>query len=150
MNYRGLSELADFDHITGVILAVSGTSPGPASGITYRIGVNWRGTSFEVDGQSPSEERWPDTVGGEPFHVRAVNVGRIVHGDVDTNTRRVYWWFRELPDLGPCADTPGGGSGAFLRTDRDGRPIVIPPPPPPSGAAGSVQSAPDGGGEGIG
>ena len=141
--------MSDYEPITGVILEAFGVSPGPASGITYRIGVNWRGTSFVAESQTPSEERWPDSVGGEPFHVRAVNVGRIVRGDLDVNTRRAYWWFRELPDLGPCDDEGGNGANLLPVLGPDGRPLIVPPPPPVPGTITGMDSAPDPGGEGA-
>jgi hypothetical protein len=126
--------------IKGRIIAIAGTNPGPASGITYTIGVIWRGGAFTVDGQRPSSVRWPDSIGGEPAHVRAYPVGALVPGDYDVDKSEVYWWFSEWPDAGTCSQAIGGGNQL--------PPGVVPPPPPPppapfipSGSVSAVASA---------
>lgn len=134
---------SSLQRIFGRIVSVQGTNPGPASGITYTISVNWNGGTFNVDGQYPSHVRWPDSIGGEPAHVRAYPVGAIVPGDFDEPARRVSWWFAEWPDAGTCSQAIGQSNQL--------PPGVIPPkdaPPPPfvpSGSTSSV-SAPTGGG----
>jgi hypothetical protein len=48
---------------TGTIAAVHGTSPGPASGITYDVDVNEPGVGvMRLEGVAPHHQRWPDHI----------------------------------------------------------------------------------------
>lgn len=88
--------MADPRLILGKIVAVSGPSPGRASGISYRIAVHDPNTEgvFTLDGQRPVK-RLPDTIDVEAFVV-----GDIVVGSVEAN--RVRWHFQELPAFADC------------------------------------------------
>lgn len=57
----------------GIILAVNGTNPGPASGITYDVEVDLNGGAFRMDGTIPTHGRFPDEL-----NTVAAPVGSIV------------------------------------------------------------------------
>lgn len=44
----------------GIIIAVNGTNPGPASGITYDVEVDLNGGAFNMFGVQPIGSRFPD------------------------------------------------------------------------------------------
>lgn len=46
--------------LEGVILGINGTTPGPASGITYRITVETDGGEVVLDSMVPWGARFPD------------------------------------------------------------------------------------------
>lgn len=49
--------------MTGVIVSVQGTTPGPASGITYTVKVNLpNGSTAEYAGVKPHNTRYPDSI----------------------------------------------------------------------------------------
>lgn len=81
----------------GVVAAVNGTTPGPASGIDYDVRVNAGGGSI-LAGIKPMTPRYPDDVG-----VVAIPVGSSV---LVVRTEGAYYLMTsELPDLGPCTET---------------------------------------------
>lgn len=120
--------------VTGVITAYQGTSPGPASQLSYTIKWNEPGGGIGVaDGQIPQGWRWPD----ECWTNGARMVGIRLHG-VLTSEGRIEWTFTECPHFGPCTDQPGPGSGG-VRIGPDGLPLPPQPPtpggnPPPDGS----------------
>lgn len=87
--------------ILGRVVAVQGTSPGPASGITYTIACHDANVDgvYRLEGQRPIR-RWPDTL-----DTVAWVVGSMVQGIVDANT--VTWHTMEMPDFGACPDNTG-------------------------------------------
>ena len=128
--------MADPRLILGKIIAVTGPSPGRASGISYRIAVHDPNTEgvFTLDGQRPAK-RLPDTI-----DVDAFVIGDIVVGSVEAN--RVRWHFQELPAFAEC---PTLTPPSPIVTPED--PFRLPPITPyPNvtnyATAGSSQSAP--------
>lgn len=99
--------MADPRLIMGKIVQVNGTSPGPASVISYTIAVHDSNVDgvYTLERQRPIK-RLPDTIDIEAFVV-----GDIVVGSVEAN--RVRWHFQELPAFADC-------------------PTVVPPAPRPS------------------
>lgn len=88
--------MADPRLILGRIQTVNGTSPGPASGITYTIGVhdpNVEGV-YTLENQAPMQ-RWPNEL-----DITAVSVGTIVIGTAEAN--RIRWHFLEMPAFADC------------------------------------------------
>lgn len=49
------------DH-PGIIYAVRGTTPGPASGISYDVIISVRGSDVQMNGMKPGGARFPDTL----------------------------------------------------------------------------------------
>ena len=48
--------------LAGVVVAVNGASPGPASGITYDVRINLPGSpNMLFEGVKPFRPRWPET-----------------------------------------------------------------------------------------
>ncbi len=93
--------------IWGRVLAYSGESPGPASGITYTIEWWQEGTGvLYASGLTPSIPRWPDSVKVDAYPVDTLVQGMIWAGEI-------RWLFRELPSLMECQD--GGGNGGAAR-----------------------------------
>lgn len=78
----------------GVIRGHTGQSPGPASGITYRIVVNFPDGPREVVGISPAIQRWTIT------DVEAIANGTAVW--VASVQGRLQLMERELPYTRPC------------------------------------------------
>jgi hypothetical protein len=80
----------------GAVLAVNGTTPGPASGITYDVRVDAGGGSV-LPAMKPMTPRYPDSV-----DVVAIPVGSAV---LVVRTEGAYYLMTsELPDLGPCTE----------------------------------------------
>lgn len=75
---------------SAVVDAINGTTPGPASGITYDLKVNAgaAGGTFLIEGVAPHAPRMPDDI-----DVDAIPVGRPVlllgYGSADSRTW--YW-----------------------------------------------------------
>lgn len=88
--------MADPRIVLGRIKTVSGTSPGPSSGITYTIGVHDPNVDgvFELRNQAPMQ-RWPNDL-----DITAVPVGTIVIGTAEAN--RIRWHFMEMPAFADC------------------------------------------------
>ena len=128
-------------------MSVQGQTPGPASGISYTVGVNMPSGVVVIDGVVPYENRWPDAldIDGEAM------VDHIVSASVVGN--RYYWDFNEPPILKDCAGNvitwhrPPTHRPAFA-----GGPMVVIPTNPgggttvsPSGVDGPIQGNPGGG-----
>jgi len=123
--------MPDPRQIIGRIVAVQGTTPGPASGITYTIAMQDSGNEgvLTLVQQVPAV-RWPDEL-----NIRALPVGTLVNGCMAQN--RVVWWFWEMPDFGEC---PQVGQQAFrMQFDENGNIIrvVVPPFESGSGSTGA-------------
>ena len=125
--------------IAGVILSHAGTSPGPASGITYTIATadpNAAGV-FNMRNQTPVS-RWPDTLDTvampDGTGVIGVSVGAVVS-----------WHFVELPDFAECPSN-SGGSGMLELLRSGGIPQAFLPSLPGSGSvdAGGGSDNPSG------
>lgn len=132
--------------IWGRVLAYSGESPGPASGITYTIEWWQEGTGvLYASGLSPSIPRWPDSV-----KVDAYPVDTLVQGMIWAN--EIRWLFRELPSLMECQDSNGGG-GALRRPPTFGSGLGTGTPPGGGGGGGgegTTGPGTDPGGGGLG
>lgn len=127
--------------IAGVIISHAGTSPGPASGITYTIATadpNAAGV-FNMRNQTPVS-RWPDTLDTvampDGTGVIGVSVGAVVS-----------WHFVELPDFAECPSNSGGSSMLDLLRSG-GIPQAFIPGGPSFGAgdASNANGTPSGGG----
>lgn len=87
----------------GVVEALtSGTDPGPASQMVYRVRVDLPAGPRSIDGLRCVRQRWPDTL-----DCRALQPGEYVsvasvHGVLALDAR-------EIPVFGPCAEAGGGG-----------------------------------------
>lgn len=88
--------MADPRLILGRIVTIIGTTPGPASGISYTIAVHDPATEgvYRLERQAPIK-RWPDDI-----DVEACDEGSIVIGTVSAN--RVQWHFYEYPAFADC------------------------------------------------
>lgn len=88
--------MADPRLILGRIVTINGTTPGPASGISYTIAVHDPATEgvYRLERQAPLK-RWPDDI-----DVEACEVGSMVIGTVSAN--RVQWHFHEYPAFAEC------------------------------------------------
>jgi hypothetical protein len=88
--------------ILGRIVEVNGTTPGPASGITYTIACHDPQVDgpFRVTNQRPIR-RWPDALDTVAFAV-----GSMVVGVSDATI--LQWHSMEMPDFGACPDNSGG------------------------------------------
>ena len=71
-----------------------------------------------VDGQVPSDPRWPDLVNTWPL-----TPGQPIIGERIDN--RFIWFMRELPKLGECAPAPS--PGGMMRDPITGALVPIPP-----------------------
>jgi len=113
--------------IIGRIVAVAGTTPGPASGISYTIACHDANVDgvYRLDGQKPVR-RWPDTL-----DTVAWSVGSMVQGIVDANV--VQWHTLELPDFGACPDN--SGQSQMLEMLRSGSGFLNVPTAPGSGTS---------------
>lgn len=86
----------------GVVEALtSGTDPGPASQMVYRVRVNLPGGPRSIDGLRCVRQRWPDTL-----DCRALRPGEYVsvasvHGALALDAR-------EIPVFAPCAEAGDG------------------------------------------
>jgi|GEM_PF-4247972 len=84
----------------GIIVAVNGTTPGPASGITYDVEVDLNGGSFLIKNTEPTHGRFPDEL-----DTVAVPVGSIV--TVAERGGTLYLLPPgETIDVEVCEDTP--------------------------------------------
>ena len=86
----------------GVIKAVTGTTPGPASGITYTIAV------IQPDGGVVNYENCVNynRPFGSGLDIRAARVGSRVLV-IDNKQTLDFLVFGEEPDYGPCPGTQG-------------------------------------------
>ena len=119
--------------IIGRIVSVQGTTPGPASGLSYTIACHDANVDgvYRLSGQRPIR-RWPDTL-----DTVAWAVGSLVQGIVDANI--VTWHTMEMPDFGPCPDNSGNSKILeMIQEDRFLLPVVGTTP------AGSGTDAPAG------
>lgn len=118
--------------IIGRIVSVQGTTPGPASGITYTIACHDANVDgvYRLDGQKPIR-RWPDTIDTVAFAV-----GSMVHGIVDANV--VQWHSMEMPDFGECPDN--SGQSQMLELLRNGSGFLT-LPTGPNTQTGGIDSA---------
>ena len=126
--------------ILGVITAVNGTTPGPASGITYTIMVSDPATAgtFPMEGQVPYS-RWPDELDIVALTPGVPVIGAALGGEIT-------WHFWEQPAFADCpaglteqqrlALLTGGGLAAlipsgpgFSETIPGGPPDTNPIPP---------------------
>jgi hypothetical protein len=113
--------------ILGVITAVNGTTPGPASGITYTIVVSDPATAgtFPMEGQVPYS-RWPDELDIVALVPGVPVLGAAIGGEIT-------WHFWEQPAF---ADCPAGLTEqqriAMLR--GDGLAALIPTSGPNTGS----------------
>lgn len=125
--------------ILGRIVSVQGTTPGPASGITYTIACHDANVDgvYRLDGQKPIR-RWPDTLDTVAFAA-----GSMVHGIVDANV--VQWHSMEMPDFADCPSN-SGGSGLLELLRSGGIPQAFVPSLPGSGStdAGGGSDSPIG------
>jgi hypothetical protein len=87
------------EKFSGVVRGHTGTSPGPASGITYRILINFPDGPQEVSGIAPAIDRWPDQI-----KVNAIKPGTAV--DVASVNGHLQLMTRELPHFVPCTPPP--------------------------------------------
>ena len=87
--------------ILGRIVEVNGTTPGPASGISYTIACHDPQVDgpFRVTNQRPIR-RWPDAIDTVAFAV-----GSMVVGVSDATI--LQWHSMEMPDFGACPDNAG-------------------------------------------
>jgi len=87
--------------ILGRIVEVNGTTPGPASGISYTIACHDPQVDgpFRVVNQRPIR-RWPDAIDTVAFAV-----GSMVVGVSDASI--LQWHSMEMPDFGACPDNSG-------------------------------------------
>lgn len=90
--------MADPRLIIGRIVSVEGTSPGPATFISYTIAVHDPAVEgiFRLEGQRPIQ-RWPDLL-----DTVALPVGMLVIGAIEANV--VRWHFMELPAFADCTE----------------------------------------------
>ena len=85
----------------GTVVSAQGTTPGPASAITYTIKVDENGSIIQLTGIVP--ENRPH---GSEIDIRAARPGSLVlvcYRDQRTD----FLVFGEEPDYGPCPNTPG-------------------------------------------
>jgi hypothetical protein len=119
--------------ILGIITAVNGTTPGPASGITYTIMVSDPATAgtFPMEGQTPYS-RWPDELDIVALVPGVPVLGAALGGEIT-------WHFWEQPAF---ADCPAGLTEeqrlALMRRD-----FLDPIPGGPSTGSGDIGN-PDG------
>jgi hypothetical protein len=85
----------------GVVRGHEGVSPGPASGITYKVLVNFPLPTGpqEVRGVAPCMDRWPDQL-----KVVAIKPGTAVF--VASVHGKLQLMARELPHFTPCVPPP--------------------------------------------
>lgn len=111
--------------LPGIVRSFAGTSPGPASGLTYTIDAYFpRAGLVTLAGQTPACERRPDTV-----DVTAVAIGTGVLG-ILFDGQIIQWMFRELDAYAECPTGAGaGGIAEMLRSaierqlEEEGGPI---------------------------
>lgn len=128
--------------ILGRVVEVSGTTPGPASGITYTIACHDPQVDgpFRVTNQRPVR-RWPDAIDTVAFAV-----GSMVVGVSDAGV--LQWHSMEMPDFGACPDNSGQSN--LLALLRSGGGFLDVPTTPGSGTSpanpgGSEPSGPPAG-----
>jgi hypothetical protein len=130
--------MADPRVIIGRIVSVEGTTPGPATFISYTIAVHDSNVEgiFRLEGQRPIQ-RWPDTL-----DTVALPVGMLVMGAIEANV--VRWHFMEMPAFKDCAAANPNGLTARRLEDSGIGPRLIPIVPPVAGGGtiGGDQSAP--------
>lgn len=124
--------MADPRLILGRIVSSHGTSPGPASGITYTIAVHDPQVEgvFRLERQKPVQ-RWPDDI-----DVVALRDGQLVVGAIAANA--VQWHFHEYPAFRECA----AGVAPQQIIGPDGIAITIRPPTTGEGQVQPGESAP--------
>lgn len=83
--------------IDGTISAVSGATPGPASGIAYTIKYNDNGSVIELSQQVPVMRQWPDEIDTDG----AAQIGTKAFGFM-TEEGRIWWFFQERPVIQDC------------------------------------------------
>jgi hypothetical protein len=123
--------------ILGRIVAVQGTTPGPASGITYTIACHDPQVDgpFRVVNQRPIR-RWPDSIDTVAFAVGSMVVGV-------TDAAILQWHSMEMPDFGACPDN-SGKSKLLDMIQEEVRLLRDLEPPNASTAAGTGTDAPAG------
>lgn len=116
--------------ILGRVVEVFGTTPGPASGITYTIACHDPQVDgpFRVTNQRPVR-RWPDAIDTVAFAV-----GSMVVGVSDSSI--LQWHSMEMPDFGACPDNSGQSN--LLQLIRNGNGFANPPILPGSNDVGTV------------
>lgn len=86
------------DHMfVGLIEEVDGTTPGPASGLKYKVRLNLDGGTFITPLMSPATPRWPDAV-----NVVAFQLSQPVLVIRSKNT--YYLMNSELPSIEECEE----------------------------------------------
>jgi hypothetical protein len=116
--------------ILGRVVEVAGTSPGPASGITYTIACHDQQVDgvFRVTNQRPVR-RWPETIDTVAFEV-----GTMVVGVTDANV--LQWHSMEMPDFGACPDN--SGQSRLLNMLKEGVVLLQDLPVPPDTLVGTI------------
>jgi hypothetical protein len=119
--------------ILGRVVEVSGTSPGPASGITYTIACHDPQVDgvFRVTNQRPVR-RWPETIDTVAFEV-----GTMVVGVTDTSV--LQWHSMEMPDFGACPDN--SGQSRLLDMLKEGVVLLQDLPVPPDTVVGTLSGS---------
>ncbi len=122
--------------IIGRVVAVQGTTPGPAGGISYTIDVQDSGGDgvFRLEDQVP-QFRWPDAI-----DTVALAVGSLVNGCMAQN--RVVWWFIERFEFAECPQV--GEQAMQMRFDENGNIVRVTVPPFEGGGSGSSSANPGG------
>lgn len=114
--------------ITGTIARINGVTPGPSSGISYLINVNFPGGVAPLDFQIPSV-RYGDAVSIDAGAL----LGRLVQGTLDGQF--LWWHFMELIAFGLCPGVSPPPNPLTVRIDpHTGMPPVVPPDTGGSGA----------------
>lgn len=128
--------MADPRVIVGRIVSVQGTTPGPASGITYTIAIHDANVEgiFQMDHQTPVQ-RWPDAL-----DTVALPVGMLVIGAIEANVLR--WHFMEFPAFKDCATANPNLTIAERFTQLGGLDGGVRPPPGGVTGVGGTESAP--------
>lgn len=117
--------MSQTEYIGGVVMSVQGTTPGPASGISYTVGINLASGVRIVDGVKPHGNRWPDALDIDG----AAMVNQPIGGEVVGG--RVLWKFFEPPVLRTCDGTViEWRLPAPMQPVFPGGPLTVPPPNP--------------------
>lgn len=136
----------------GKVIASHGTSPGPASGITYTVQYNDPETRapVEVGPLRPWNPLEYDPSGNEIEVYALQPEAPMLAVSVEGLLQFIAMGPAEPRSYFECGTGGTGNNFQPLRFGPDQKPIVTPPPPPPTGGGNSVVSAPDGGGLGEG
>ncbi len=86
-----------------VVESVQGTTPGPASGITYTVAVAFENGDrmSGIEGVKPDWPRWPDSVKIDAAPVGSRHPG-FVRGPRGGSVEVLSAWILELPHVEPC------------------------------------------------